>query len=70
MTQCAVEERRNLELAIRGLVTYAETLSIYAYKTLFQSLEFGYGSALAVSVFVLVALVALTYLFLLRRVLA
>ena len=29
MTQCAVEERRNLELAIRGLVTYAETLSVY-----------------------------------------
>ena len=53
-----------------GPANSTETLSIYAYKTLFQSLEFGYGSALAVSVFVLVALVALTYLFLLRRVLA
>jgi propanediol dehydratase large subunit len=29
MTQCAVEERRNLQLAIQGLVTYAETLSVY-----------------------------------------
>ena len=53
-----------------GPANSTETLSIYAYKTLFQSLEFGYGSALAVSVFVLVALVAAAYLFLLRRVLA
>ena len=35
MTQCAVEERRNLELAIRGLVTYAETLSIYGTEPVF-----------------------------------
>src|SRR5207237_7870182 len=28
LKQCAVEARRNLELAIRGLVTYAETLSV------------------------------------------
>jgi multiple sugar transport system permease protein len=53
-----------------GPANSTETLSIYAYKTLFQSLEFGYGSALAVSVFVLVALVALPYLFLLRRALS
>ena len=53
-----------------GPANSTETLSIYAYKTLFQSLEFGYGSALAVSAFALVALVALPYLFLLRRVLA
>ena len=53
-----------------GPANSTETLSIYAYKTLFQSLEFGYGSALAVSVFALVALVALPYLFLLRRALA
>jgi multiple sugar transport system permease protein len=52
-----------------GPANSTETLSIYAYKTLFQSLEFGYGSALAVSVFVLVALVALAYVLLLRRVL-
>jgi propanediol dehydratase large subunit len=35
MTQCAVEERRNLELAIRGLVTYAETLSVYGTESVF-----------------------------------
>ncbi len=35
MTQCAVEERRNLELAIRGLVTYAETLSVYGTQPVF-----------------------------------
>lgn len=52
-----------------GPANSTETLSIYAYKTLFQSLEYGYGSALAVSVFVLVALVALVYVFLLRRAL-
>jgi propanediol dehydratase large subunit len=35
MTQCAVEERRNLQLAIRGLVTYAETLSVYGTEPTF-----------------------------------
>jgi propanediol dehydratase large subunit len=36
MTQCAVEERRNLELAIQGLVTYAETLSVYGTEAVFR----------------------------------
>jgi propanediol dehydratase large subunit len=35
MTQCAVEERRNLELAVNGLVTYAETLSVYGTEEVF-----------------------------------
>ncbi len=35
MTQCAVEERRNLELAFRGLVSYAETLSVYGTEPVF-----------------------------------
>jgi propanediol dehydratase large subunit len=35
MTQCAVEERRNLQLAIQGLVTYAETLSVYGTEPAF-----------------------------------
>jgi propanediol dehydratase large subunit len=35
MTQCAVEERRNLQLAILGLVTYAETLSVYGTEPVF-----------------------------------
>ena len=35
MTQCAVEERRNLQLALQGLVTYAETLSVYGTEPVF-----------------------------------
>ena len=35
LTQCAVEERRNLQLAIQGLVTYAETLSVYGTESVF-----------------------------------
>jgi propanediol dehydratase large subunit len=35
LTQCAVEERRNLELAVQGLVTYAETLSVYGTEPVF-----------------------------------
>ena len=35
MTQCAVEERLNLRLAIQGLVTYAETLSVYGTEPVF-----------------------------------
>jgi len=50
-----------------GPANSTETLSIYAYKALFQSLEFGYGSTLAVSVFACVALAAGVYAFLLRR---
>jgi trehalose/maltose transport system permease protein len=44
-----------------------ETLSIYAYKTLFQMLQFGYGSALACAMFGLISLVTAAYLLLLRR---
>jgi multiple sugar transport system permease protein len=44
-----------------------ETLSIYAYNLLFQTLQFGYGSTVALSVFVFVGLVTLFYLALLRR---
>ena len=35
LTQCAVEERRNLQLALLGLVTYAETLSVYGTEPVF-----------------------------------
>jgi propanediol dehydratase large subunit len=35
LTQCAVEERLNLRLAIQGLVTYAETLSVYGTERVF-----------------------------------
>jgi propanediol dehydratase large subunit len=35
LTQCAVEERLELRLAIQGLVTYAETLSVYGTERVF-----------------------------------
>src|SRR3989440_1618469 len=35
LTQCAVEERLNLRLAIQGLVTYAETPSVYGTEPVF-----------------------------------
>jgi multiple sugar transport system permease protein len=44
-----------------------ETLSIYAYKTLFQTLQFGYGAALATAMFLIVAALSCLYLLLLRR---
>jgi multiple sugar transport system permease protein len=50
-----------------GPANSTETLSIYAYKVLFQTLEFGYGSALAVSVLAVVALLTAVYARLLKR---
>ncbi|UCH53827.1 MAG: sugar ABC transporter permease [Pseudomonadota bacterium] len=50
-----------------GPANSTETLSIYAYKLLFQTLEFGYGSALAVSVLSCVGLLTIVYVRLLRR---
>jgi trehalose/maltose transport system permease protein len=44
-----------------------ETLSIYAYKTLFQTLQFGYGSTLATAMFLIVGALSGLYLLLLRR---
>jgi multiple sugar transport system permease protein len=44
-----------------------ETLTIYAYRSLFQTLQLGLGSAIGVVVFVLVMLVASGYLGVLRR---
>lgn len=49
-----------------GPANSTETLSVYAYKVLFQTLEFGYGSALSVAVMLAVGLVAVLYLRLLR----
>ena len=39
-----------------------ETLVLYAYNTLFTNLNFGYGSALAVSTFLVVVLVSFLYI--------
>ncbi len=33
LTQCAVEEKRNLQLGMQGLTTYSETLSVYGTDT-------------------------------------
>ena len=45
-----------------GPANTTETLSIFAYKSLFQTLQFGYGSALAVVVFVCVGLISVLYI--------
>ncbi|MBD3233885.1 MAG: ABC transporter permease subunit [candidate division Zixibacteria bacterium] len=50
-----------------GPANSTETLSIYAYKILFQTLDFGYGSTIAVSVFIFVVLISLIYIFVLRK---
>ena len=45
----------------------SETLSIYAYNLLFQTLQFGYGSAVALSVFICVGLITLVLIRAMRR---
>jgi multiple sugar transport system permease protein len=50
-----------------GPANSTETLSIYAYKVLFQTLQFGYGSALSVIVFLCVASMSLIYIRVLSR---
>jgi multiple sugar transport system permease protein len=49
-----------------GPANGTETLSIYAYKMLFQALDFGYGSALAVAVLAITAVATAGYARLLR----
>ncbi|MGB9678755.1 MAG: carbohydrate ABC transporter permease [Thermoanaerobacteraceae bacterium] len=44
-----------------------ETLSIYAYKTLFRNLDFGLGSAMSVIIFIFVFLFAMMYIRLLDK---
>jgi trehalose/maltose transport system permease protein len=50
-----------------GPANATETLTVYAYRALFQMLEFGFGSALGVIVFALVMTVTWLYLRLLPR---
>jgi multiple sugar transport system permease protein len=45
-----------------GPADSTETLSIFAYKILFQSLQFGYGSAIGVTIFLIVTLTSLLLL--------
>lgn len=51
-----------------GPANTTETVSIYAYKTLMRSGDFGYGSALAVAIFVCIAVLASSWLALTHRV--
>ena len=50
-----------------GPANTTETLSIYAYRVLFQTLQFGYGSALAVTAFFFTGLISVGYIRLLTR---
>jgi multiple sugar transport system permease protein len=50
-----------------GPANATETLTVYAYRSLFQTLQVGLGSAVGVAVFALVMLVAWGYLSMLRR---
>jgi multiple sugar transport system permease protein len=50
-----------------GPANTTETLSVYAYKVLFQTLRFGYGSTLAVVVFLCTGAISLVYVKLLVR---
>jgi multiple sugar transport system permease protein len=50
-----------------GPASATETLTVYAYRSLFQTLQLGFGSAIGVVVFALVMGVAWAYLRILRR---
>jgi multiple sugar transport system permease protein len=50
-----------------GPANTTETLTVYAYRSLFQTLQLGLGSAIAVTAFLLVMLVAWGYVMMLRR---
>jgi multiple sugar transport system permease protein len=50
-----------------GPAGLTETLTVYAYRSLFQTLRLGFGSAIGVVVFVLVMVVATAYFRVLRR---
>ncbi|MFH5183631.1 carbohydrate ABC transporter permease [Paenibacillus sp. TAB 01] len=39
-----------------------EVTSLYAYKTLFKNLDFGYGSTIAVSILIIIALISSVYI--------
>jgi multiple sugar transport system permease protein len=50
-----------------GPANTTETLSIYAYKVLFQTLQFGYGSTISIAIFICVCVITILYVRLLRR---
>lgn len=50
-----------------GPANTTETLAIYAYKVLFQTLQFGYGSTISIAIFFCVGVITILYVKLLRR---
>ncbi|GIW48021.1 MAG: ABC transporter permease [Deltaproteobacteria bacterium] len=54
-------------LTAGGPANTTETLSIYTYKLLFHILQFGYGSSVAVVIFVFTGIVTVFYMWLLSR---
>ncbi|NOX88028.1 MAG: sugar ABC transporter permease [Calditrichaeota bacterium] len=50
-----------------GPANITETMSVYAYKLLFQTMQFGYGSAVSIAMFVIVALLSSGYIYLLHK---
>ena len=53
-----------------GPANQTETLVVYAYKLIYGTLQFGYGSAVAVATFGFIFAVSVVYLRALRRVTA
>jgi multiple sugar transport system permease protein len=49
-----------------GPANSTETLSLFAYKTMFENLNFGMGSAIAIFIFIFIALISIIYLRLLN----
>jgi multiple sugar transport system permease protein len=50
-----------------GPANATETISVYAYKTMFSQMNFGEGSALAVIVFICIAIISMIFVKLLGR---
>ncbi len=50
-----------------GPANLSETLSVYAYKLLFQTLQFGYGSAVSIVMFLCIAVLSAVYVYFLQR---
>ncbi len=50
-----------------GPANLTETLSVYAYKLLFQTLQFGYGSAVSIATFVIIMMLSSFYIYLLYK---
>ncbi len=50
-----------------GPANLSEALSVYAYKLFFQTMQFGYGSAVSVAMFVAIAGLSAVYIYLLQK---